>query len=464
MADSPCLAELPYPGDGSRLFEPVAHWPWSVFLDSGPAEQRHGRYDIIAANPVSVLLTRGGLTEIRHGRDAVLSGNDPLRLLATEMGPIGETPESLPLAGGAIGYFAYDLAHRLERHPRQAQGPDGMPEMAVGLYDWVIVVDHEERQAWLAGQGRNPETKRLWPELLRLFSRPNPVFPRTGFRLNSDLRSAIDGDGYRALRDQCMWHLETGECQHLTLTRYFSAAVSGDPWGAYKRMRALNPVEFGAFLQLPHCAVLCNSSERFQQLIDGHVEAWAVAGSRARSDDQRLDRELARSLRRSPAHLAYSRLQTTLLSGELAQCCIEESIRRNAPLEPHSSSHSHHLLKRITAELRSTRSALDLLRHCFPAISVTGSPRLRAMQIIDELESHRRGIYGGAIGYLGYNGNMDMNMALNTAVQMGGNLRLWACSQLITGFQSGEDEQETAEAARTLIQRMASRRTRHANH
>jgi para-aminobenzoate synthetase component 1 len=155
------LAELPYRPDSAELFEAIADEPWAVFLDSGRPRSTAGRLDILAARPFATLVTRGGMTEIRRFGEARLSPADPFDLLREHLEADGRATD-LPFAGGAIGYFGYDLARRLERLPSRARDGEGIPEMAVGLYDWAVLVDHEARAAWLVSAGRDPRTAASW--------------------------------------------------------------------------------------------------------------------------------------------------------------------------------------------------------------------------------------------------------------------------------------------------------------
>lgn len=464
MARSIRIGSLPYAEEGSRLFEAVAHWPWSVFLDSGPAGRRHGRYDIIAANPVAVLMTRGRLTEIRRERESLLSSADPLELLGRELGETVETPDFLPLAGGCLGYFAYDLAHRLDGRRSVASAGEGLPEMAVGIYDWVVVIDHQERQAWLASQGQSNETTHMWPELIALFSRPpaDKRHRRHRLRVAPGLRSNLDESAYRRCFDRMMGYLQAGDCRQVTLSRRFDVSVSGDPWNGYKRLRKLNPAAFGAFLRLPDCTVLSNSPERFLRVHEGRVEASPVGAARSRSVDALSDADLMRRLLSDTREQAASDALVELMQQDLNRFCRDGTVR---VLERHrleSSAHVHHLINRLGGELDTPYNALDALRVCFPGASTTGTPRQQAMQIIDEVEPCGRGICSGAIGYLGGNGHMDLNVAIHTLVHARGKLQFSAAGNITGDSAPADSYAETTERADNLMQLLTLREVGHA--
>ncbi len=190
------IVELPYREDTGSLFDSIADEPWAVFLDSGRHLPGHSRFDILAANPTTTLVTRGNMTEIRTGDEVRLSPEDPFSLLRQALGAVAEPVSRLPFAGGAIGYFAYDLGRRFERLPSVAEDAEKLPEMAVGLYDWACVVDHHERRSWLVSAGRDPLTAAAWPALVDRFSVPRRERYRAPFRVTSNVASNLTPEGY----------------------------------------------------------------------------------------------------------------------------------------------------------------------------------------------------------------------------------------------------------------------------
>ncbi|MGQ0525000.1 MAG: aminodeoxychorismate synthase component I, partial [Betaproteobacteria bacterium] len=195
----PLLTELPYAPDSARLFESMADLPWAVFLDSGRHYPGQSRYDILAAQPYVRLLTRGKLTEIQA--DGVeLSREDPFALIRRFL-EIAPSSAGLPFCGGAIGYFGYDLARRLEAVPARARDAEKIPDMAIGIYDWAVVVDHGERRSWLVGQGRDPDTDVKWGSLVARFAAPLRERARVPFRITSPIVSNMTREHYgRAYR------------------------------------------------------------------------------------------------------------------------------------------------------------------------------------------------------------------------------------------------------------------------
>src|SRR5689334_22976432 len=385
---SPLLHELPYTPDSARLFEAIADWPWAVFLDSGLHHPGQSRYDVLSARPYVRLVTRGGLTEI-HADGVELSRDDPFALVRRFLEIDPAMTGDLPFAGGAIGYFGYDLARRLERLPARAADAEKIPDMAIGIYDWAVVVDHLEQKSWLAGQGRDAETDIRWDELVTCFSHAAehawPEKARAPFRVVSPVVSNFTRERYGRAFRRVQRYISDGDCYQVNLAQRFSAQSAGDPWLAYQAQRVMNPAPFSAYLSTPYAQILSASPERFLQVRDGDVQTKPIKGTRPRAGHARLDAQLAEELRVSEKDRAENVMIVDLLRNDLSKNCALGSVRVPRLFEVESFATVHHLVSTVTGTLRAERDAIDLLRGCFPGGSITGAPKLRAMEIIDEV-------------------------------------------------------------------------------
>lgn len=455
------LHELAYPEDSSRWFEALADRPWAVFLDSGRPLGTTGRYDILSADPYATLVTRGSMTELRsHGR-VILTPEDPFRLLAQALEPSRPAAADLPFGGGALGYFSYDLGRRIERLPSLARDRERLPSMCIGLYDWAVVVDHKERRAWLTGEGRDPRTRSQWQSLVERFSAPAGVRNRPGFRLLEPLSANMTRDGYARRFERIKHYIREGDCYQVNLAQRFSAAADGDAWGAYRALRQLSPAPFGAFVNTPYARILSNSPERFLRVCDGRVETRPIKGTRPRSADPDTDRALARELLASAKDRAENLMIVDLLRNDLGRSGEIGSVKVRDLFALESYATVHHLVSTVTARLAPGKHALDLLRGCFPGGSITGAPKLRAMEIIEELEPHRRGVYCGALGYVGFNGSMDLNIAIRTLVYGEGSVRFWAGGGIVADSRVDEEYQETLDKAAAMLRLLAGAELSH---
>ena len=424
------ISPLPYLADSAELFEAIADEPWAVFLDSGRPHSTAGRMDILAARPHATLVTRGGMTEIRRSGssplgDASLSPADPFELLRRALAADGRaTP--LPFAGGAIGYFSYDLARRIERLPVRALDAEGIPEMAVGIYDWAVVVDHEAQRSWLVSAGRDPRAAADWDALLTLFSEPPPPASRQAFQVTGPVTCNLDAAAYRRAFARIQRYIAAGDCYQVNLARRFAAPVAGDHWSGYRALRRLNPAPYSAYLNHPAARILSSSPERFLEVRRGRVETRPIKGTRPRAAAPEADATLARELRESAKDRAENLMIVDLLRNDLGKVCAPGSVAVPGLFEMESFATVHHLVSTVTGRLAEGLDAVALLRAAFPGGSITGAPKLRSMEIIEELEPHRRGVYCGAIGWLGFNGDMDTSIAIRTLVSSEGRLRFWA--------------------------------------
>ncbi|MEN8130420.1 MAG: aminodeoxychorismate synthase component I [Pseudomonadota bacterium] len=448
---SPLLTELPYHRDSAALFESIADQPWAVFLDSGYPAIKQGRYDILSARPTAVLLTRGGFTELHTRTGTEYSSEDPFDLVRRSLQPQAPVVPGVPFCGGAIGYFGYDLGRRLERLPQLAEDDEHLPEMAIGIYDWALVVDHRQRRSWLVGQGRDPQLRSQWRTLVQRLRTAAKFVARAEFRMLGNINSNMDRQRYGLAFRRIKHYIHEGDCYQVNLAQRFTATTTGDPWLAYKRLRRINPAPYAAYLNTPHAQVLSASPERFLKVVGTRVETRPIKGTRPRAVDPLRDRQLAEALARSPKDRAENLMIVDLLRNDISKNCALGSVKVSGLFELQTMATVHHLVSTITGQLATGRDALHLLRGCFPGGSITGAPKLRAMQIIEELEPHRRGVYCGSIGYIGFDGAMDSNIVIRTMVYSKGRMSVWAGGGIVADSSLEGEYQESFDKAAALL-------------
>ena len=323
--------------------------------------------------------------------------------------------------------------------------------MAVGIYDWAVVVDHEARRSWACGVGSSAP---LRPALgsSRL---PPPSAgrcgPRPPFRVLDGLRSNLSHAQYRAAIARIQHYLREGDCYQVNFAQRFSAPAEGDPWQAYQGLRQINPAPVRAYLDTPGCQVMCSSPERFLRVSGRDVETKPIKGTAPRGRDPIEDLMLADALRNSAKDRAENVMIVDLLRNDLGKVCAIGSVHVPRLFELERFARVHHLVSTVRGRLADGRTALDLLRACFPGGSITGAPKLRAMEIIEELEPHRRGVYCGAIGYVGFDGAMDTNIAIRTLVHSDGVTRLWAGGGIVADSDAESEYRESYHKAGALL-------------
>jgi para-aminobenzoate synthetase component 1 len=413
--------------------------PYLLFLDSS-AQGALSRYSFLAADPVAVARTPEAAREmLRTHRRALLAGLPPFQ-------------------GGIAGYVGYDWGAELEHvaRPRADRLTRNLPDVALALYDWVIAWDHLEQKAWLsawdaprAAWVRERLTAHNAPPVL---DRPRP--PSTA--LESNFTRAEFERAVSRIRE----YIAAGDVYQVNLSQRFHAPCDGSALALYRRLRARNPAPFGAYLEFGDAQVASISPERFVRLdaTTRAAEARPIKGTRPRGTTSVEDSALARELLESEKDRAENVMIVDLLRNDLGKVCRPGSVRVPSLFALESHPTVHHLVSTVTGELAEGADAFDLLRAAFPGGSVTGAPKIRAMQIIAELERAPRGLYCGAIGYVSVTGAMDFNIPIRTIVLRNGSATFHAGAGIVWDSDPAAEYDETLAKARTMIEALTSPR------
>ncbi len=420
----PIVEELPETLDAWEAARRLARLDHLVFLDSANHDSPLGRHSFVAAGPFV------------HLRYDSPNSPDPFTRLAEVLArypaePIAGLP---PFQGGLAGLFGYDLCHYVERLPRPRFNEFRPPDLAVGLYDWVLSFDHDRRRTWLVSTGfpeteparRRDRAARRAREVLSLLS-SHPAAPRSlrGSRLAAEqlcrqypLRDGVSSnfspDGYRATVQRAIDCIHAGDCFQVNLSQRLLAPSTEPPLELYGRLRLRNAAPFAGYLDLGDFAVASASPERFLKMTHGEVETRPIKGTRPRGATPEEDERLRRSLATSAKDRAENVMIVDLLRNDLGRVCSYGSVRVEALCRLESYRHVHHLVSEVRGQIRAGLGPMDLLRATFPGGSVTGAPKVRAMEIIAELEPTARGPYCGSLGYVGFDGSMDLNLLIRT--------------------------------------------------
>jgi len=438
-------ALLPY-ANAACYYASIAHLPWAIWLDSAGM----ARYDILCALPSVTLLTHGMITEISDSSGKRYSSDDPFDLIRRELGAPVAAIADVPFAGGAMGYWGYDLARRMMLLPERIWNKQSLPDMAVAIYDWAVVLDHQQKTAQLVSQQRFASTNNQLAEILSCLL-GGAELPSNTFSVHGDITSNFSLDGYAAAFAQVQAYLQAGDCYQINLAQRFSACADGDTLEAYLTLRKLSQAPYSAFLNLPQQQILCTSPERFLRVQNGMVETKPFKGTRPRSSDAHLDRQLAEALREHSKDRAENLMIVDLLRNDLGKNCIPGSVHVPKIFEVESFTNVHHLVSTVRGKLVAGRDALHVLRDCFPGGSVTGAPKRRAMQIIEQLEPDDRGIYCGTIGYVGFDGDMDCNIVIRTLICADGEVQCWAGGGIVADSELAAEYQETLDKAASML-------------
>ncbi len=431
---------LPWRKDAAEhWFAPLSHLPWAMLLHSGHAEHASSRFDILTAKPQVTLQTRAGITHVEYDDGRLLTHTDcPLKRLAqviAERNITASQTDDLPFQGGALGLFGYDLGRSFETLPTTAEADIAIPDMAVGIYDWALIVDHKRQCVTLVSH-TDAQVRLNW--LLSL-----PRLTRAPLRLRgawqSNMTRAQYGEKFRQIQD----YLRSGDCYQVNLAQRFCAHYEGDEWQAFTKLNADNKAPFSAFLRLPGSAILSLSPERFIRLANGEIQTRPIKGTLPRLADPDADAQQAQRLASSPKDRAENLMIVDLLRNDVGRVAQPGSVRVPELFVVEPFPAVHHLVSTITARLRDDLNATDLLRAAFPGGSITGAPKVRAMEIIEALEPQRRNAWCGSIGYISACGGMDTSITIRTLSACDGKLYCSAGGGIVADSIEEAEYQET---------------------
>ena len=489
----PLVEALVPPPDPIGTCERLDGWPYRLLLDSASRDVRLGRYSFLTADPVAVVRSRGPRTEWLDPATGVrrIVASDPISAVRGFLAPFASVaiPGLPPFQGGAAGYLSYDWGLELERLPAPLHDDLGLDDVVLGIYDWVIAWDHVAASAWLISTGmpemhattrsaraaaraaevhaRLSEPRPLAPDPLAvdpLTSHATPAtsqssesYPSVGWwdeRLA--LRSSFTRDGYLDAVERVREYIFAGDIFQANLSQRFEVPLVEPAWALYRRLRRSSPAPFAAFLDFPGAAVLSSSPERFLR-VDGTglVETRPIKGTRPRGVGPEHDAALGQALVESPKDRAENLMIVDLMRNDLSRVCAPGSVRVAELFALEQYATVHHLVSTIVGQLAPGADALDLLKAAFPGGSITGAPKLRAMEIIAEIERRRRGVYCGSVGYWSVTGDLDTSVAIRTAVACGGRVYFSAGGGIVADSDPAEEYQETLDKARGLIAALA---------
>lgn len=437
------LHPLPYQADPARYFDCIRHAPGAVLLDSARPGAERGRFDLLSAWPLRRLVVHAGESGERYLQR--------LRDSLAELGP-AELPEGveLPFAGGLIGYLSYDFGRRLEQLPEVARDDLGLPDATLGLYGWALISDHQLGTSQLLFHPTLPQAER--ERLIECFSQTSPS-QGGPFHLDAPMRGDISAEQYRQAFERVQQYIQAGDCYQINLTQRFRAPCQGDPWHAYQALRAACPTPFSGFQTLDDGSTLLSfSPERFIRVSAGQVETRPIKGTRPRSADPLQDRANGEELLASSKDRAENLMIVDLLRNDLGRTCEIGSVRVPELFNLESYPNVHHMVSAVTGRLAADKDALDLIAGSFPGGSITGAPKIRAMQIIDELEPSRRALYCGSLLYVDVRGEMDSSIAIRSLLVKDGQVCCWGGGAVVADSDWESEYQESITKVRVLLE------------
>ncbi|MFQ5803364.1 MAG: aminodeoxychorismate synthase component I [Candidatus Methylomirabilales bacterium] len=468
---TPFLKEYPLAISPREVYTLFREAPSSFLLESGMNRFQLGRFSFLGADPFLTFRVRGHTIEIREDGHSVTFQADPLDALRAllERFRVRWTSQPVPFLAGAVGHLGYDLGRHIEQLPCLATDDLQVPDCLFGLYDRALIFDHVKRRLVVASTGLpelNPDAayrraRVRGEELIRrlewltewraLRISPGQLGPPIG-----GLQANFTKDGYLDAVRKAKEYIAAGDIYQVNLSQRFSTGLDGDPFVLYRRLHRINPVPFGCFLDYGDVAIVGTSPERFLRLRGRRVETRPMKGTRPRGKSPEEDRYLREELLRSVKDQAELVMIVDLERNDLGRVCEYGSVRVSTLRALETYATVFQTTANIVGRMRRDRDRIDLIRASFPGGSVTGAPKIRAMEIIEELEPTRRGVYTGSIGYLDFGGDLDLNIAIRTMICRGGQAHFQVGGGIVADSDPEEEYEETLVKAKALIEALFS--------
>jgi para-aminobenzoate synthetase component 1 len=453
-----CAVKLETSLTALELFERCQDEPYALFLDSASKTHEDARYDVIFRAPECVISSKKNKLTVSGNNQSDLPkapthAADMFDYAEQLMALAGryEGPDHLPFQGGFAGAVGYDFGRCLEVIPEFNTNEYKSSDAALGYYSEAVIFDKRRNEVWLVApeQGVNKQ-KAYWEQSLTPTSK-NPL------KLTSAWQSNMSEAEYHTKFNAVQAYLLSGDAYQINLAQRYQASYQGCEWAAYKQLRASNNAPFSAFMRTPQSAIISVSPERFLSTsAAGEVQTKPIKGTRPRYEDSNKDAASRQSLLNSEKDRAENLMIVDLLRNDLSKNCNPGSVKTPTLFAIESFPAVHHLVSTITGKLKPNCSALSLFKGAFPGGSITGAPKIRAMQIIEELEPNRRGIYCGSIGYFSKHGQSDTSITIRTLLAEEGQLYCWAGGGLVSDSQAADEYQETKDKVSRILPVLSS--------
>jgi anthranilate synthase component 1 len=462
------LADLETP---VSAFRKIADAENAFLLESVERGEKLGRFSFLGRNPSLLVRSRGETVEIIDAAGAVvetLTCPDPLVALRQVMArytPVAD-PALPPFSGGAVGFLSYDAVRRFERLPDKNPDEIGVPDMLFAITDTVMIFDHLRHRIRLVANAHvEGEADAAFDracaqvdDMAEMLTRPIPGPKSTSQRVNEstlEIFPSVSRSQFEATVEKCKEYILAGDAFQIVPSQRFTARLTCDPFDLYRALRAINPSPYMFYLKFGDLRVAGSSPEILVQVKGRQVTIRPIAGTRPRGATPQEDAALERDLLADPKECAEHLMLVDLGRNDVGRVARVGTVRVEDFMTVERYSHVMHIVTNVTGELAPGRDAYDALRAGFPAGTLTGAPKIRAMEIIDEVETLRRGLYGGAVGYVSYSGNLDTCIGIRTAVIRDGQVHIQAGGGIVADSVPANEYMETVNKAKALFRALA---------
>ncbi len=445
-----------------KVFRKFVDSRYSFLLESGGSVSDFSRYSFLGSEPFLVFKSKGEQIEICEGDESETFWGDPFHILQRLISQYSLASSGhSPFPGGAVGYFGYDLCHFVEKLPRNSFDDLQLPDCYLGFYDLVVTFDHLTGKLFISSSGlpekepyrRRERAKWRLEETLDILNRDSREDLSVNEEYNiAEIGSNFSRSDYLGAVERAKEYIRAGDIFQVNLSQRFVCSRMTLPFIIYEKLRRINPAPFASFLKFPELSIAGASPERFLRISGRRVQTRPIKGTRPRGRDDLEDKELARELLESEKDKAELIMIVDLERNDLGRVCKYGSVSVPKLITLETYPTVFHLVSTVEGVLKEDKDHIDCLRACFPGGSITGAPKIRAMEIIDELEPNQRGVYTGSIGYIGFNGETDLNIVIRTMVMAGEKIYFHAGGGIVADSDPATEYEETLHKAKALIE------------
>lgn len=448
-----------------KLFRRFMDSRYSFLLESGGSVGDFSRYSFIGSEPFLVFKSRGKEIEIFEGDQSERFWGDPFDVLKRLISQYNLASSGhSPFPGGAVGYFGYDLCHFVEKLPRNSFDDLQLPDCYLGFYDRVVTFDHLTGRLFISSSGlpekeparRRERAKWRLEEMLNKLNKASweDFSVREEYNIG-EISSNFSRPAYLDAIERAKEYIRAGDIFQVNLSQRFVCSRMALPFTIYEKLRRINPAPFASLLNFPELSVVGASPERFLRISGRKVQTRPIKGTRPRGRDDLEDKELARELWESEKDKAELIMIVDLERNDLGRVCEYGSVKVPKLITLETYPTVFHFVSTVEGVLKEDKDHIDCLRACFPGGSITGAPKIRAMEIIDELEPNQRGVYTGSSGYIGFNGETDLNIVIRTMVMTGEKIYFHAGGGIVADSDPASEYEETLHKAKALIKALS---------
>jgi anthranilate synthase component I len=440
-----CFQRIPYSSPVSIFFKLSAEHDCAFLLESRTGLENTALYSYAGFDPTLIVRVKDGITTVNERQEDV---QDPLDAVQRLISQKQHAQHRYGFLGGAVGYVSYDAVRYWERIPQTTVDDLEFPDLEMGIYDDGIVLDHLRREAFYFHIGKN-----RYEELCTILRSPcEPGDVSIGPpRLNVEKKT------YESMVEKAKKYIAAGDIFQTVLSKRYSFAFAGDLAPVYLTLRAMNPSPYMFFLKMQDRAIMGTSPETLVKVADDRIESFPIAGSRPVTGDPKRDAELTDDLLSDPKEIAEHVMLVDLARNDVGRVAEAGSVHVPAFMDVQRYSHVQHIVSMVAGKLRNGADCFDVLRAAFPAGTVSGAPKVRAMEIIEELEPVRRGPYAGAVGYFSYNGDMDFAITIRALFAKGGTCHLQTGGGIVADSVPENEWMETEFKAQALVKALENR-------